>query len=78
MQELFVPVAFWFTSDGCHVSAASSAYHAALMAGTSYDRVFIDGTAELLPNYTLEKLMHGCFEEVGVPKCTAEELEYAA
>ena len=28
MQELFVPVAFWFTSDGCHVSAASSAYHA--------------------------------------------------
>ena len=51
---------------------------AALMTGTSYDRVFIDGTAELLPNYTLEKLMHGCFEEVGVPKCTAEELEYAA
>ena len=51
---------------------------AALMTGTSYDRVFIDGTAELLPNYTLEKLMHSCFEEVGVPKCTAEELEYAA
>ena len=51
---------------------------AALMTGTSYDRVFIDGTAELLPNYTLEKLMHGCFEEVGVPECTAEELEYAA
>ena len=51
---------------------------AALMTGTSYDRVFIDGTAELLPNYTLEKLMHSCFEEVGVPKCTAEELGYAA
>ena len=51
---------------------------AALMTGTSFDRVFIDGTAELLPNYTLEKLMHGCFEEIGVPQCSEEELKYAA
>lgn len=27
---------------------------AALMTGTEFERVFIDGTAETLPNYTLE------------------------
>lgn len=51
---------------------------AALMTGTTYERVFIDGTAETLPNYTLEKLMHDCFAEVGVPEHTAEELDFAA
>ena len=51
---------------------------AALMTGTSFERVFIDGTAETLPNYTLEKLMHGCFEEIGVPRHTPEELAFAA
>ena len=51
---------------------------AAMMTDTTVARRFIDGTADTLPNETLEKLMHSCFEEVGVPKCTAEELEYAA
>ena len=51
---------------------------AALMTGTSFERVFIDGTAETLPNYTLEKLMHSCFEEVGVPQHTEDELAFAA
>ena len=51
---------------------------AALMTGTSYERVFIDGTAETLPNYTLEKLLHSCFEEIGVPQHTDEELAFAA
>ena len=50
---------------------------AAMMTETSYERVFIDGTSELLPNYTLEKLMYKNFEETGVPKYTEEELEYA-
>lgn len=51
---------------------------AALMTETSYERVFIDGTAELLPNYTIEKLLYSNFEEIGVPQYTAEELEFAA
>lgn len=51
---------------------------AALMTGTEYDRVFIDGTAETLPNYTLEKLVHTCFEEIGVPQYTEDELQFAA
>ena len=50
---------------------------AALMTETTYDRVFIDGTAELLPNYTLEKLLYDNFAEIGVPQHTAEELEFA-
>lgn len=51
---------------------------AALMTETSYERVFIDGTAELLPNYTLEKLLYKNFEEIGVPRYSDEELAYAA
>lgn len=51
---------------------------AALMTGTEFERVFIDGTAETLPNYTLEKLAHDCFEELGVPQHGAEELAFAA
>lgn len=51
---------------------------AALMTETSFDRVFIDGTAELLPNYTLEKLLYKNFSEVGLPEYTDEELAFAA
>jgi len=40
---------------------------AALMTGTSYERVFIDGTAETLPNFTLEGLLYDNMEEVGLP-----------
>ena len=36
------------------------------MTETSFERVFIDGTAELLPNFTLEKLMYDNFEKIGV------------
>lgn len=46
---------------------------AALMTETSYDRQFIDGTAELVPNYTLEKLLYKVFNEVGLPEYSAEE-----
>lgn len=51
---------------------------AALMTGTSFERVFIDGTAELLPNYTLEKALHKNFSEIGVPHYTEEEKAQAA
>ena len=47
------------------------------MTGTSFDRLFIDGTAELLPNFALEELLYRNFEEVGVPAYTKEELDYA-
>ena len=50
---------------------------AALMTETSYDRTFIDGTADLLPNYTLEELLHESLSEFGVPEYTDEEMEYA-
>ena len=51
---------------------------AALMTGTSFERVFIDGTAELLPNYSLERVLYRNMEEIGVPQPTREELTFAA
>ncbi len=51
---------------------------AALMSGTSFERVFIDGTAELLPNHTLEELLYRSMAEIGVPTYTDEELAFAA
>jgi aminobenzoyl-glutamate utilization protein B len=51
---------------------------AALMTGTKFERVFIDGTAELLPNYTLEGLLYRCMAELGVPRFTEEEKAFAA
>ena len=50
---------------------------AALMTGTTYERVFIDGTAELLPNYTIENALYKNFQEIGVPSHTQEELAFA-
>jgi len=50
---------------------------AALMTDTSFERVFIDGTAELLPNYTIEKLLHANMELVGAPEYDAEDLAFA-
>lgn len=50
---------------------------AALMTGTDFERIFIDGTAELLPNYTLEKLLYRQMEELGVPHPDEKELAFA-
>ena len=50
---------------------------AALMTETTYDRLFIDGLAETIPNHTLERLLQKNFEEVGVPKHSREELAFA-
>ncbi len=46
---------------------------AALMTGTSFERVFIDGTAELLPNFTIEKALYENLCAVGVPAYTEED-----
>lgn len=51
---------------------------AAIMTETTYDRVFIDGTAETLPNEVLETLAYQNFEELGVPSYTEEEIAFAA
>lgn len=51
---------------------------AAMMTDTTMERVFIDGTANTIPNYTLEKVMYKNFLEVGVPKYTEEEMAFAA
>lgn len=51
---------------------------AALMTETSYEKVFIDGTANTVPNHTLEKLLWDNMNAIGVPSYTAEEIAYAA
>lgn len=51
---------------------------AALMTETTMERQFIDGTAELLPNYTLERVMQNNLEAVPQPAFTAEERSFAA
>lgn len=51
---------------------------AALMTETSVERVFIDGTAELLPNFTFERLLYDNFEKIGVVHHTDEEKKFAA
>lgn len=51
---------------------------AALMTETAMERQFIDGTAELVPNYTLEKLMQQNLEDVPQPVYTQAERDFAA
>ena len=51
---------------------------AALMTGTEFERLFIDGTAELLPNFTLEKLLYDNFARIGAVSYTEEEKAFAA
>ena len=50
---------------------------AAMMTETTYDRVFIDGTSEVLPNYTLEQTLYRNFAEIGVPVHTDAERAFA-
>lgn len=51
---------------------------AALMTETTFTRRFIDGTADLLPNATLEKALYKNLCEVPAPQYTAEEQTFAA
>ena len=50
---------------------------AALMTGTTFDRVFIDGTAELLPNFTIEKALYQNLCAIGVPAYTEADWQLA-
>lgn len=50
---------------------------AALMTGTTLRRKFIDGTAETVPNETLERLAYENFALAGLPDYTAEETAFA-
>lgn len=51
---------------------------AAIMTETSYEKIFIDGCSNTVPNHTLEKLMYDNYEVIGVPQYTEEEKDYAA
>ncbi len=51
---------------------------AALMTGTETKRLFLDGTADLIPNFTLERVLYENFREVGVPELTEEERAFSA
>lgn len=50
---------------------------AALMTETTFERKFIDGLADTVPNHTLESVLYENFAEIGVPQYTAEEHAYA-
>ena len=51
---------------------------AALMTGTTFERIFIDGTAELVPNFTMEKALYQNLSKIGVPQYTPEDYALAA
>ena len=51
---------------------------AALMTDTTLTRKFIDGTADTVPNETLERLAYENFSAVPLPAYTGEELAFAA
>jgi len=51
---------------------------AALMTETTYERIFVDGTANQLPNTALEKVIWNNLNEAPLPVYTAEERDYAA
>ena len=50
---------------------------AALMTETSFERVFIDGTADTLPNPPLEKCLYENMRALPLPVYTAEERAFA-
>ena len=51
---------------------------AALMTGTSYERIFVDGTANPLPNTTLERMIYENMIQAPLPVYTDEEQNFAA
>ncbi|MDD3252647.1 MAG: M20 family metallopeptidase [Lachnospiraceae bacterium] len=50
---------------------------AALMTDTTFERQFIDGLADTISNFALERLLYENFKELGVPSYTEEELAFA-
>ncbi|MCR5577415.1 MAG: amidohydrolase [Oscillospiraceae bacterium] len=51
---------------------------AALMTCTTFERVFIDGTAELVPNFTIEKALYDNLCAIGVPHYDDEDWALAS
>ncbi len=50
---------------------------AALMTETSYEKVFIDGCSNTVPNHTLEKLLYANMKQIGAPEYSDAEWSYA-
>ena len=50
---------------------------AALMTETTYERIFVDGTADTLPNPPLERLLYANMQALPLPEYTPEEWAYA-
>ena len=50
---------------------------AALMTETTYEKKFIDGLADTVSNFALERVLYRNFKELGVPEYTEEENAYA-
>ena len=50
---------------------------AAMMTETSFERVFIDGCSNTVPNFTLEALLHKNMQEVGIASYSEEEWKFA-
>ncbi|QFF97578.1 amidohydrolase [Psychrobacillus glaciei] len=50
---------------------------AALMTGTQLEIEFASAAADILPNNTLEKVMHDNFVALGVPQYNEKEIEFA-
>lgn len=50
---------------------------AALITETTFERHFIDGLADTVSNFALERLLYQNYEELGVPAYTEEENAYA-
>ena len=49
---------------------------AALMTGTTFEKKFIDGLADTVPNHTMESVLYENFQAIGVPTYTDEEYAY--
>ena len=50
---------------------------AAMMTETTYECIFVDGTADLLPNTALEKVLHANMLATALPAYTPEEWAFA-
>ncbi len=50
---------------------------AALMTDTTFERKFIDGVADTVSNFVIERVLYENFKEIGVPAYTEEENKFA-
>ena len=51
---------------------------AALMTDTTFERIFVDGTANLVPNVPLEKVLYENLKDTPLPEYTEAEENYAS